>query len=199
MYSVAPQMEQVYEQLRRVARAECTVLIGGESGTGKELAARAIHQESSRKQAPFRAVNCATLSPTLLESELFGHVRGAFTGALHDRPGLFSLADHGMLFLDEVANMTRSAQQKLLRVLEYQKIERVGGSQSNDVDDRIIAATNADLEALMEQGDFLRDLYDRLSFAVLTLPPLRRRREDIPDLIAFYVDHLHAEIPDLVP
>jgi len=190
---------EVVEQARQLADVPRPLLLRGERGTGKELLGRFIHAASDRAAHPYVVINCAAFQEDLFVSAMFGHEKGAFTGAHEMRRGKLELAHRGTLFLDEVANMTTSAQQKLLRVLEYQKFERVGGSESIEVDVRIVAATNADLEALMEQGDFLRDLYDRLSFAVLTLPPLRRRREDIPDLIAFYIEHLHAEIPDLVP
>jgi DNA-binding NtrC family response regulator len=190
---------EVVEQARRLAHVPRPILLRGERGTGKELLARFIHAASSRAAHPYVVINCAAFQEDLFVSAMFGHEKGAFTGAHEMRRGKLEVADRGTLFLDEVANMSKSAQQKLLRVLEYQKFERVGGSESIEVDVRVVAATNADLEALMEQGDFLRDLYDRLSFAVLTLPPLRRRRDDIPDLIAFYVEQLHSEIPDLAP
>lgn len=190
---------EVVEQARQLAHVPRPILLRGERGTGKELLARFIHAASSRAPHPYIVINCAAFQEDLFVSAMFGHEKGSFTGAHERRQGKLELAHRGTLFLDEVANMTRSAQQKLLRVLEYQRFERVGGSDAIEVDVRIVAATNADLEALMEKGDFLRDLYDRLSFAVLTLPPLRRRRDDVPDLVAFYVEQLHAEIPDLVP
>jgi len=189
----------VVEQARQLATVRRPLLLRGERGTGKELLAHFIHAVSDRAQHPYVVINCAAFQEDLFVSAMFGHEQGAFTGAHEMRRGKLELAHRGTLFLDEVANMTRSAQQKLLRVVEYQKFERVGGSRSIEVDVRIVAATNADLEAMMEKGDFLRDLYDRLSFAVLTLPPLRRRREDIPDLVDFYVAQLHAEIADLAP
>jgi transcriptional regulator with PAS, ATPase and Fis domain len=192
MYSVAPEMAQVAEQLRRVARAECTVLIGGESGTGKELAARAIHRESSRKHAPFRAVNCATLSPTLLESELFGHVRGAFTGAVHDRPGLFSLADLGMLFLDEVAEISFDLQGRLLRVLQERSFIPVGSTRAVSVDVRVISATNKNLRTQVAEGHFRGDLMYRLRVVPIWLPPLRERSGDIEALTWHFLDEVNA-------
>ena len=170
---------ELQEQLSRVAKVERPVLIIGERGTGKELAASRLHYLSNRWSEPFLTLNCAALSPTLIESELFGHEAGAFTGALGRRVGRFEAASGGTLFLDEIGAIPLEVQEKILRVVEYGTFERVGGSQAISVDVRIIGATNADLPALAEEGRFKRDLLDRLSFEVLCLPPLRRRKDDI--------------------
>jgi DNA-binding NtrC family response regulator len=187
----------VVRQATKFASLSRPILIRGERGTGKELLARFIHRQSGRAEEPYIVVNCAAFQDELFVAAMFGHEKGAFTGAVEARPGKLELADGGTLFLDEVANMTRRAQEKLLRVIEYQKFERLGGTRSIEVDVRVIAATNAELEGYMESGTFLPDLYDRLSFAELTLPPLRKRREDIPALINHIVAQLHEEIPDL--
>ncbi len=188
---------EVLEKARTFSKIPRPILIRGERGTGKELLARFIHHESGRKGKPHVIVNCAAFHDDLFLAAIFGHEKGAFTGATEARPGKLELADQGSLFLDEVANMSCVAQERLLRVIEYQKFERLGGTKSIEVDIRIIAATNAHLEEIMEQGEFLRDLYDRLCFAELTIPPLRKRREDIPYLIQHFVAQLHREIPDL--
>lgn len=171
------------ERLSRVAQIDRPVLIVGERGTGKELAVSRLHYLSRRWQGPLVALNCAALSPSVLESELFGHEAGAFTGAAKRRQGRFEAADEGTLFLDEIGLIPVTIQEKILRVVEYRQFERVGGSQPVRVDVRIIGATNADLPKLAAEGKFKRDLLDRLSFEVLFLPPLRQRREDI-DLLA---------------
>ena len=186
---------KVLEEGCLLARVPRPILIRGERGTGKELLARYIHQQSGR--IAYIVVNCAAFHEDLFLSEMFGHEKGAFTGATEARMGKLEMADGGTLFLDEVANMSRAVQEKLLRVIEYQTFERLGSSKSISVDVRIIAATNADVEKMMERGELLPDLYDRLSFAELMLPPLRRRREDIPDLIKYFIEQLHIEIPDL--
>ncbi len=173
--------------LSRVAPTEATVLIRGESGTGKELAARAIHRNSSRADKPFIAINCATLSETLLESELFGHERGAFTGAVARQIGKLEAADQGTVFLDEVGEIPVSLQAKLLRVLEERAFERVGGRQRIEVDVRIVAATNRDLEAAISEGTFRQDLFYRLDVITLELPPLRQRRGDVPLLASHFL------------
>ncbi|MDX2169319.1 MAG: sigma 54-interacting transcriptional regulator [Deltaproteobacteria bacterium] len=191
LYTVAPEMDRLFVALRRAARAESTVLLGGETGTGKELAARAIHAESGRRGASFRAVNCATLSPTLLESELFGHVRGAFTGAVRDRPGLFALAHGGTLLLDEVAEIPLDLQGKLLRVIQEKTFVPVGGSRSVTVDVRLIAATNKPLHAEVTAGRFRADLSYRLRVVPIHLPPLRRRRGDIEALFWHLVGEMN--------
>jgi transcriptional regulator with PAS, ATPase and Fis domain len=166
--------------VKQAAPTQATVLLQGESGTGKELVAQAIHRLSPRAKGPFIAVHCAALSPTLLESELFGHEKGAFTGATERRRGRFEMADGGTLFLDEIAEVPTSIQVKLLRVLEERKFERVGGHETLDVDIRLIAATNADLRKMVEEGRFRNDLFFRLDVVAVTLPPLRTRTEDIP-------------------
>jgi DNA-binding NtrC family response regulator len=173
-------MERVFHTIRQVAPTRASVLIQGESGTGKELIAHAIHQNSPRKRGPFIAVNCGALSPTLLESELFGHERGAFTGAEARRKGRFELADGGTLFLDEISEVSAELQVKLLRALQEQTFERVGGTETIRVDIRVIAATNRDIDAMVEEGGFREDLFYRLNVVRITVPPLRERVEDVP-------------------
>jgi DNA-binding NtrC family response regulator len=180
-------MQAIYKEIGRVASKPVSVLIRGETGTGKELIARALYQHSDRAQAPFIAVNCAAIPEPLLESELFGHERGAFTGADTRRIGRFEQANHGTLFLDEIGDMTRGTQVKLVRVLQEQCLQRVGGKESIPVDVRIIAATHRDLESAIAQKQFREDLFYRLSVVVITLPPLRSRREDIPDLVKYFL------------
>ncbi|MFC1819974.1 sigma-54-dependent transcriptional regulator [Thermodesulfobacteriota bacterium] len=172
----------VFEQVKKVAPTDSTVLIYGESGTGKELFARAIQANSLRSGKKFIAVDCSTLSPSLLESELFGHVKGAFTGATHDKAGIFEVANHGTLFLDDIANLSLEIQGKLLRVLEVYEYKPVGSSEFKKTNMRIIAATNKDLKAMVDQGDFREDLYYRLNVFPIYLPPLRERKDDIPKL-----------------
>lgn len=186
-------MRQVFERIRLVADARSTVLILGESGTGKELVARAIHQESNRWTKPFVPVNCAAIPETLIESELFGHEKGAFTGASERRSGLFQCADGGTLFIDEIGDLQLGLQSKLLRAIEYKKIMPVGSRKEADVDVRLIAATNKDLAELTQQGHFREDLYYRLKVVEMRLPPLRERREDIPLLVAHFVDQIAKE------
>jgi len=173
--------------IAKAAPADSTVLIQGESGTGKELVARAIHAGSRRSGKPFLAINCATLSETLIESELFGHERGAFTGAVAQKRGKLEVADGGTLFLDEVGELAPVLQAKLLRVLQEREFERVGGTRPIRVDIRLMAATNRDLEQPAESGLFRRDLYYRLNVIALVAPPLRERREDIPLLARYFV------------
>ncbi len=180
MVGESPAMKRVYDLISRVAPSDLTVLIVGESGTGKELAAKALHRNSPRADKPFIAVNCATLSESLLESELFGHEKGAFTGAIGRKLGHLELADTGTVFLDEVGEIPPPLQAKLLRALESHEIQRVGGTRPIAVDVRIVAATNRDLEAAIRDGEFRRDLYHRLDVFKLELPPLRERRQDIP-------------------
>lgn len=175
----SPKMKRLIDLLKRIAPTDVTVLIQGESGTGKELVAQAIHQNSPRKRKPFVAVNCAALPETLVESELFGHVKGAFTDAMKDRQGVFEYADGGTLFLDEVGDMPLSAQVKLLRVLQERTISRVGDNKPIPVDVRVLSATNRDLGAAVERGEFRKDLYYRLKVCTADLPPLRARPEDL--------------------
>nr|MBI3613042.1 sigma-54-dependent Fis family transcriptional regulator [Nitrospirota bacterium] len=178
----SPPMLEVYKLVAKVAAGKSTVLLEGESGTGKELVARAIHSNSARRDGPFVPVNCAALPETLLESELFGHERGAFTGAVGAKPGLFETANGGTLFLDEIGDISPALQVKLLRVLQEQEVRRVGGTAVIRLDCRLIAATNRDLAALVKEGRFREDLFYRLNVVRITLPPLRERREDIPML-----------------
>jgi psp operon transcriptional activator len=187
----------VIEQARDLARIPRPILIRGERGTGKELLARFVHAASRRRDKPYLIVNCGAFQDELLMSHLFGHERGAFTGATERRVGIFERAHGGTLFLDEVANLSRNAQARLHRVVEYQTFQRVGGSQPIKVDVRLIAATNADLGAMIKRGEFMPDLYDRLRFAEILLPPLRKRRPDIPALIDHFIARLHDELPDL--
>jgi two-component system NtrC family response regulator len=180
-------MEKVFATVRKVADTEATVLITGESGTGKELVARAVHSLSVRRNGPFVAINCAAIPRDLLESELFGHVKGAFTGAVRDKAGKFQLADGGTLFLDEVGELPIELQPKLLRALQEKTVEPVGGMSSQKLDARVVAATNADLEEGIASGTFRDDLYYRLAVIPLRLPPLRERREDIPLLLRHFI------------
>jgi two-component system NtrC family response regulator len=181
-------MRQVYEIIEKVAQTRASVLITGESGTGKELIARAIHFNSSRRDKPFISVNCSALSETLLESELFGHERGAFTGAVTQRKGRFELAHGGTLFLDEVGDMSPALQVKLLRVLQEMKFERVGGTTTLQVDARLVTASNRELEREVELGRFREDLYYRLKVVHIKVPPLRERRDDIPLLVHHFLE-----------
>jgi DNA-binding NtrC family response regulator len=183
-------MVAVKEQIARVAPTSATVLIRGESGTGKELVARAIHQQSQRGDGPFLAVNCAALSENLLESELFGHEKGAFTGADRMRRGRFELADGGTLLLDEISEIAPALQAKLLRVLQESQFERVGSSTTQNVDVRVIATTNRDLEACVDEGKFRGDLFYRLNVVPIELPPLRQRAEDIPELCRHFLHQI---------
>ena len=182
------QMQGVYELIEQVAPMDTTVVIQGESGTGKELVARAIHQHSQRSHQKFVTVNCAALVETLLESELFGHVRGAFTGAGATRAGRFELAHGGTLFLDEIGNLSPAMQVKLLRVLQEGEFEKVGSSVSRKVDVRVIAATNRDLRAAIRAGTFREDLYYRLNVVTVSLPTLRERRDDVPLLVQHFIE-----------
>jgi transcriptional regulator with GAF, ATPase, and Fis domain len=186
-------MQKVYQALVRIAPADSTVLILGETGSGKELAARAIHARSRRAQGPFVAINCAAIAENLLESELFGHERGAFTGAVAQKRGKIELADGGTLFLDEIGELPMALQAKLLRVLEEREIERVGGTRRIPVNLRLVAATHRDLPAMIEEGTFRRDLYYRLNVVALRLPALRERTADIPLLAAFFLERLAAK------
>jgi two-component system NtrC family response regulator len=186
-------MQEILALVKRVAASRATVLVTGESGTGKELIARAIHQVSPRAQKTFISVNCAALTETLLESELFGHERGAFTHAVAMRKGRFELADGGTLFMDEVAEMSPALQVKLLRVLQEMEFERVGGNRTIKVDVRVVAASNRDLKEEMEAGRFREDLFYRLNVVHLTIPPLRQRQEDVPLLSAHFIQKYAAE------
>ena len=189
----SPAMQEVFETIRQAAPTRATVLIQGESGTGKELVARALHQCSPRRDGPFVPVHCAALAPTLLESELFGHEKGAFTGATERRRGRFELADCGTLFLDEIGEIDPALQVKILRVLEERKFERVGGTETLHVDVRLVAATNRDLRARVAEGAFREDLFYRLHVVNLTLPPLRERTGDVVLLAQHYLKTLAAE------
>ncbi|HJY30975.1 MAG TPA: sigma 54-interacting transcriptional regulator [Pyrinomonadaceae bacterium] len=188
MIGEAAAMQHVYYFISKVAPTDATVLISGESGTGKELAARAIHRNSKRAQKAFMAVNCAALNESLLESELFGHERGSFTGALNQKKGRLEIADGGTIFLDEIGELTPALQVKLLRVLQEREFERVGGTVTLKVDLRVIAATNKNLEEAIEAGEFRQDLYYRLNVVSLEMPPLRERREDIMLLANYFAD-----------
>jgi len=188
-----PRMAAAINTAARAAASRATILIRGESGTGKELMARAIHYSSPRGKAPLVAVNVAALPDTLLESELFGHERGAFTGADREHRGRFELSDGGTLFLDEIGDLPKSTQVKLLRVLQEQAFERLGGTRTLRVDVRVIAATNRDLEAMIERGEFRDDLYYRLNVVSIDVPPLRERREDIPSLVAHFLRRFASE------
>jgi len=187
------EMREIYQMIRSVARTNVTVLIQGDTGTGKELVARAIHYESPRAGEPFVVVHCAALPETLLESELFGHVRGAFTGATSDRKGRFQLADKGTLFLDEISEVSPAIQVKLLRVLENKQFERVGDSRTTQVDVRLICATNRNLKQMISDGTFREDLYYRINVVSLRLPPLRERDEDIPLLVQHFIAKFNKE------
>jgi two-component system response regulator AtoC len=189
----APSMVEIYDRIRQVAPTRATVLIEGESGTGKELVAQSLHMLSPRKGARFVAVHCAALSPQLLESELFGHEKGAFTGAAERRVGRFEEANHGTIFLDEIGEIDAATQVKLLRALGEQTIQRVGSNQSIKVDVRVVAATNKNLEALVREGKFRDDLFYRLDVVPIHLPPLRERREDIPLLMNAFIQEFAGQ------
>lgn len=195
----SPAMQAIYKEIGRVASKPVNVLIRGETGTGKELIARAIYQHSDRANAPFVAINCAAIPETLLESELFGHERGAFTGAQERRIGRFEQANHGTIFLDEIGDMTFGTQVKLMRVLQEKCLERVGGKETISVDVRVLAATHRDLEAAIRQKQFREDLYYRLSVVVIQLPALRQRREDIPDLVRHFLQKHGPELGNNIP
>ena len=189
----SPPMQRVFEVIDQVAPSKASVLITGESGTGKELVANAIHQRSPRANGPFIKLHCAALAESLLETELFGHERGAFTGAVARKDGRFTLADGGTLFLDEIGEISAAVQVKLLRFLQEHEFERVGGTQTLHVDVRIIAATNRNLLEEIAKGRFREDLYYRLNVVSLEMPPLRERRSDIPALVKFFIDRYAAE------
>jgi transcriptional regulator with PAS, ATPase and Fis domain len=200
----SPAMTEVYRLVRLAAPRSATILLVGETGTGKEVIARAIHKLSRRADGPYVRVNCGALHENLLESELFGHVKGAFTGAVENKTGRFEAAHGGTIFLDEINSMSPKLQVKLLRVLQEREFERVGESRTIRVDVRVIAATNASLEDLVERGQFREDLYYRLIVVPILLPPLRARREDIPQLAAYFVrryaeQNKPAPVPELSP
>jgi formate hydrogenlyase transcriptional activator len=190
----SPALEAVLESVKRVAPTSSTVLIQGETGTGKELIARAIHNISPRCGRPFVKLNCAAIPLDLLESELFGHEKGAFTGAIAQKLGRFELADQGTLFLDEVGDIPPQLQPKLLRILQEQEFERLGGSRTHQVDVRLVAATHRDLAGMVRNGDFRSDLYFRLNVFPVLLPPLRKRREDIPALVEHFAELLGRRV-----
>lgn len=190
---VSPPMQEVFSQVHQVAQSRTTVLLRGESGTGKEVIARAIHRLSPRKSAPFVGVNCAALTESLLESELFGHEKGAFTGAQGQRKGRFEMAHGGTLFLDEIGDISASFQAKLLRVLQEREFERVGGGSAVKVDVRLILATNRNLERMVQAGEFRADLYYRINVVSIQLPPLRERREDIPAMALHFLSRFNRE------
>ncbi len=187
MIGKSPEMKRVFSLIERVAAADSTVLVTGESGTGKELVARAIHLMSPRRTAPFVPVNCGAIPGELLESELFGHEKGAFTNAIRTRPGRFELANGGTVFLDEIGEMSPVLQVKLLRILQEREFERVGGTKTITVDIRVVAATNIDIEKAVEEGRFREDLFYRLNVIPIRMPPLRERREDIPLLLEYFL------------
>jgi DNA-binding NtrC family response regulator len=190
----SPQMKEVFRTIEKVARSNATVLVLGETGVGKELVAEALHRNSSRSDRPFVKMNCAALHESLLESELFGHERGAFTGADRQRTGRFELANEGTLFLDEIGNMTASTQAKVLRVLQEREFERLGGSRTVKVDVRLVAATNKNLEEAIQRGEFREDLYYRLNVVSVSVPPLRERKEDIVPLASHFIDRFAKEL-----
>jgi len=190
----SPSLLAAIELARRVAETDATVLIHGESGSGKELMARAIHAASKRAEGPFIPVNCASIPETLLESELFGFKEGAFTGATRDHKGKFLQSHKGTLFLDEIGDLSLSAQAKILRALQEQEIDILGGQDALQVDVRIIAATNKDLERMVQEGNFRNDLYYRLNEVVIEIPPLRERRDDIPLLINHFIEEFNQAL-----
>lgn len=186
-------MDAIFQMIETVAEVQSTVLVTGESGTGKELVARAIHDQSDRAERPFISINCGAFTETLLESELFGYVKGAFTGANSNRKGLFEAADKGTIFLDEIGEMSPAMQVKLLRVLQERRVRPVGAHDEIPIDARVIAATNRDLRAMADEGTFREDLFYRISVIPIDLPPLRERAEDIPDLVAHFVAKFNAQ------
>jgi DNA-binding NtrC family response regulator len=189
----SPKMQEILAIVERVAPTNSTVLLGGESGTGKDLIARAIHQHSRRSSGPFVKINCTAIPENLLESELFGYERGAFTGAVNPKPGKFELADKGTIFLDEIGDVPSAIQVKLLRVLQEREFERLGGTKTLKVDVRLVAATNRDLRAALEQGTFREDLYYRLNVVPISIPPLREHKEDIPYLVDHFIERFSRE------
>src|SRR5437764_5408914 len=194
----SPKMQEVLATLERAGRTNATVLLGGESGVGKDLIARAIHEKSRRASGTFLKINSTAIPENLLESELFGFEKGAFTGAVASKPGEFELADKGTLFLDEIGDVPPATQVKLLRVLQEREFERLGGTKTVKVDVRLIAATNKDLRQALEQGTFREDLYYRLNVVPIDIAPLRERREDIPDLAKLFISRCDAESDHVV-
>ena len=195
----SPAMQTIYKEIGRIAAKPVNILIRGETGTGKELIARAIYQNSDRANAPFVAINCAAIPETLLESELFGHERGAFTGATSQRIGRFEQANHGTIFLDEIGDMTPGTQVKLLRVLQEKTFQRLGGRETILVDVRVLTATHHDLETAIREKLFREDLYYRLNVVMITLPPLRQRKEDIPELVRYFLTKYGPELGNPSP
>jgi two-component system response regulator PilR (NtrC family) len=193
LLSKSPHMEKIFNVIRKIHSTRTSVLITGESGTGKELVAHALHSEGARADRPFVAVNCGAIPDELMESELFGHVRGSFTGATADKPGLFHRADGGTLFLDEIGELSLGLQVKLLRALQERRVKPVGATTEDEVDVRVVAATNRELEEEVARGGFRQDLYYRLNVIEIRLPPLRQRREDIPMLTEHFVRLYAAE------
>jgi DNA-binding NtrC family response regulator len=193
MIGTGPRMKRIFDVVRKAAPSTGRVLVTGERGTGKELIARAIHENSKRKDGPFVKLNCAAIPSELIESELFGHEKGSFTGATRERRGKFEQANGGTVFLDEIGDMTLSAQAKVLRVLQENEIERVGGQDTIKVDVRVIAATNKDLKQEIEKGRFRADLYDRLNVVPIEMPPLREHKEDVPALVDHFLDAASAQ------
>jgi len=190
----SPQMQEIYKIIGRVADTDVTVLIQGESGTGKELVARAIHMNSSRQGQPFIKINCAAIPENLLETELFGHEKGAFTGAGNRKLGKFEIANKGTIFLDEIGEMSQSTQAKILRVLQDREYERVGGNETIKVDVRIVAATNKDLQKAVEEGSFREDLFFRLNVVSIHMPPLRERQADIAELVGYFLNRYNRQM-----
>jgi DNA-binding NtrC family response regulator len=193
MVGTSDAITAIYDQIKKISQSKASILIRGESGTGKELIARAIHNSSPRRDKPFIKINCAALTPTLLESELFGHEKGSFTHAINKKVGRFELSDEGALLLDEIGEMDVGLQSKLLRVLQEKEFERVGGTKSIRVDTRIISTTNRDLEKAIEEGRFREDLFFRLNVIPIIIPPLRERKEDIPALAQHFLNKYNSE------
>jgi len=194
LVGASPRMKEVYDTIRQIADTRTSVLLLGESGTGKEVVARALHYNSSRASGPFVVINCGAIPDMLMESELFGHVRGAFTGAVSEKKGLFEVADGGTLFLDEIGELSLHLQVKLLRVLQERKVKRVGGTKEIDIDVRLLAATNKDLEQEVHKGNFRDDLYFRINVIQVNLPALRERTGDIPLLARFFLERYNEEL-----
>ena len=193
MIGVSAQIGEIHSLIEKVAPTDARVLITGENGTGKELVAHHLHQKSNRSESPFVEVNCAAIPAELIESELFGHIKGAFTSAIKNRPGKFEIANGGTLFLDEVADMSLAAQAKVLRALQENRIQRVGGEKDIKVDVRVIAATNKNLNKEIDEGKFREDLYHRLAVILIEVPSLKERKKDIPLLVDYFIKNLTAE------